>query len=278
MTATLRAMDPRFTSVHHGGEGPALVLIHGFTGTWRMWEPVLASLERGHEVLAPTLAGHAGGPSLPEPGEEALLDGLERAMDEAGLDVADIAGNSLGGYLALGLASRGRARSVVALAPAGGWHPDDPGAAAALRHFIDLDAVLKQTRLLVDRLVAEPDGRARATAFLTVRSAHLSAQLVADLLRGAAECPATLPLAQWALQHGWPLDPERVTCPVRFVWGTEDRLIAWPAGAARYREWFPAADWIVLDDVGHCPQLDVPAVAADLIDGFTAGAPITPDL
>ena len=269
-------MDDRFTPVHRGGDGPPLLLIHGFTGTWRVWEPVLGSLQRSHDVLAPTLAGHAGGPPLPAAGEDVLLDELERAMDDAGFGVVDVAGNSLGGYLALGLAARGRARSVVALAPAGGWEDGDLGGAVALRHFIALDALLKQTRLRVDRLVAEPEGRRRATAELTVRYEHLSPRLVADIILGAAACPATQALAQRGLVHGWPLDPTRVACPVRFVWGTEDRLIAWPTGAARYRRWFADADWVVLDDVGHCPQLDVPAVAADLIDGFTGGAPITP--
>jgi pimeloyl-ACP methyl ester carboxylesterase len=192
--------------------------------------------------------------------------------------VVDIAGNSLGGYLALALAARGRARSVVALAPAGGWREDDPGAAQALRRFVMLDAVLKQTRPLIDRLVADPEGRARATADLTVRSEHLPAELIRHIILGASVCPATLPLADRALEHGWPLDPAQVTCPVRFVWGTEDRLAEWPTGAARYEQWFPEADWVVLDDVGHCPQLDVPAVAADLIDAFTAGAPLTPDV
>jgi pimeloyl-ACP methyl ester carboxylesterase len=34
----------------------------------------------------------------------------------------------------------------------------------------------------------------------------------------------------------------------------------------RYRtQWLPHADWVILDDVGHCPQLDVPAQTAALI-------------
>jgi pimeloyl-ACP methyl ester carboxylesterase len=271
-------MQTRLTPQHHAGEGPPLLLLHGFTGTWRMWEPVLGALERSHEVLAPTLAGHAGGPPLPRPDEDALLDALERTLDGAGLGVVDIAGNSLGGYLALGLAARGRARSVVALAPAGGWDPGDAEPARTLHRFLALDAALKETRVLVDRMVSSPQGRRRVTADLVVRYEHLPPRLLEDLVLGAADCAATRPLAQRALVHGWPLDPERVTCPVRFVWGTEDRLITWPSGAARYERWFPHADWVVLDDVGHCPQLDVPAVAADLIDGFTAGGPITPDL
>ena len=53
-----------------------------------------------------------------------LADAVERALDEAGFERAHIAGNSLGGYVALQLAARGRAETVVALAPAGGWADD----------------------------------------------------------------------------------------------------------------------------------------------------------
>ena len=96
--------------------------MHGFTDTWRTWDLVLPALEREHDVLAPTLAGHAGGRALEGEFSAATLpDALERAMDEAGFATAHIAGNSLGGFLALQLAARGRAESVVALAPAGGW-------------------------------------------------------------------------------------------------------------------------------------------------------------
>ena len=53
-----------FTASHRGGSGPPLVCLHGFMETWRTWELVLPALERRHDVLAPTLAGHAGGPAL----------------------------------------------------------------------------------------------------------------------------------------------------------------------------------------------------------------------
>src|SRR3954453_23686896 len=106
-------MDSAFTPAHRGGSGPPLVCLHGFTGTWRMWELVLPALERHHDVLAPTLAGPAGGPPVVGPVRAAVLaDAVERAMDAAGFETAYIAGNSLGGYVALQLAARGRARSV----------------------------------------------------------------------------------------------------------------------------------------------------------------------
>jgi pimeloyl-ACP methyl ester carboxylesterase len=74
-----------------------------------------------------------------------------------------------------------------------------------------------------------------------------------------------------AKRERWSLDAERITCPVRIVWGTEDKLLPWPSAAARFRdEWLPHADWVVLDGVGHAPQLDVPLETAQLIVGFTA--------
>jgi pimeloyl-ACP methyl ester carboxylesterase len=78
-------------------------------------------------------------------------------------------------------------------------------------------------------------------------------------------------MIEHAGQVGWPLRPDAVTCPLRFVWGTADRLLEWPSAAARFRtEWFPHADWVELDGVGHAPQLDVPLETAQLILDFTA--------
>ena len=85
-----------------------------------------------------------------------------------------------------------------------------------------------------------------------------------------AHDPGVIELVGTATDHGWSLDPEKVTCPVRIVWGTEDRILAYPRTAARFRNsWLPNADWVELEGVGHCPQLDVPAETAQLILGFT---------
>ena len=91
-------------------------------------------------------------------------------------------------------------------------------------------------------------------------------------MRGAAGCTGARDLIDHAHRNGWPLDAERIACPVRVLWGTEDRLLEWPSAAARYREnLLPHADWVELEGVGHCPQLDVPLETAELILGFTAG-------
>ena len=91
-------MAPEFTPAHRSGSGPPLVLIHGFTDTWRTWELVIPILEQTFDVLAVTLPGHAGGPSGPNRyTPETLPDGVARAMDDEGFESAHQAGNSLGG-------------------------------------------------------------------------------------------------------------------------------------------------------------------------------------
>ena len=83
-------------------------------------------------MTRPTLPGHWGGPHLRrrDTNLDAFADGLEALLDDLGGRPAHIAGNSIGGWLALELARRGRARSVVAIAPAGGWTRFSPAPAA----------------------------------------------------------------------------------------------------------------------------------------------------
>jgi len=259
-----------FTPAHRGGSGPPLVCLHGITDSWRTWQLVLPDLERRFDVCAPTLPGHAGGPPIEGTvDEELFVHAVERAMDEAGFATAHLAGNSLGGYLALKLAERGRARSVVAFAPGGGWVAGDES-------FLDtLDANARAREAAVASaphaaaIAATPEGRRRAMAAIAENGEDLPPELVAHLMVAAARCDAVYAMVDHARRHGWSLNAGRIDCPVRVVWGTEDRLLPWPRAAERYRrDWLPHADWVVLDGVGHAPQLDVPLVAAQLILGF----------
>lgn len=265
-------MDAAFTAQHRGGAGEPLVLVHGFTDTWRTWELVLPALEARHDVLAVTLPGHAGGPELDgDLSDDTLAEAVQRAMDGAGFDTAHLVGNSLGGYTALRLAARGRARTVVAIAPAGGWATGDDSYKDTLQHFATTQDLVKTAVPHAEAIAATPEGRRRATEFITTHHEHIPPALIAHQIRGVAGCAGARELIAYALVHGWSVDAERVTCPVRFIWGTADRLVPWPRAAVGYREALPTADWVVLDDIGHCPQLDVPLETAQLILGFTNG-------
>ena len=212
-----------------------MVLLHGFMDTWRTWELVLRALERRHDVLALTLPGHAGGPPFhAAAGTAGVIDAVEQAMDEAGFETAHLVGNSLGGYAALRLAARGRAKTVVALAPAGGWLPGDDFYPAIARRQAEMHRGLKAAAVHADALVSTVAGRRSATRVNTVAFEHIPAELLAHQIRGVAACDVPA-LNACALREGYTLDAEHVTCPVRIVWGMCDAA----AAAARQRRALP---------------------------------------
>src|ERR671915_2498315 len=115
---------------YRAGRGEPLVLVHGIGHTWRGWKPMLPPLEQSFDVLAVDLPGFGRSPSMPpgtDAAPEALADAVERAMDDAGFERAVLCGNSLGGWIALELARRSRASSVVAISPAGLQHKREKG-------------------------------------------------------------------------------------------------------------------------------------------------------
>jgi pimeloyl-ACP methyl ester carboxylesterase len=106
--------------LHHyrAGSGEPLVLIHGVGSQWQMWKPVLAALERERDVIAVDLPGFGGSPTLPigvRPSAAALAGAVAEFLDSLGIERPVVGGNSLGGWVALELAARGRARAVVAV-------------------------------------------------------------------------------------------------------------------------------------------------------------------
>jgi pimeloyl-ACP methyl ester carboxylesterase len=199
------------------------------------------------------------------PSFDALADGIEADMDAAGIEKAHLVGNSLGGWVAMQLAARGRADSVVALAPAGGWAADDDAARRLLELQRGIYLRVRAMAATADAVAATPEGRRRAMAMVCENGADLPAALVAELIVAVARCDAE-PLIDYALNSEWKLNAERIECPVRVVWGTADRLLPWPSAAERFRsEWLPTADWVELAGVGHAPQLDAPLETAHLI-------------
>jgi pimeloyl-ACP methyl ester carboxylesterase len=62
-----------------------------------------------------------------------------------------------------------------------------------------------------------------------------------------------------------PFDLTRISCEVLVIWGTEDRLVS-PAGARTISAHLPDARIEILEGCGHCPQVEVPADTARLLD------------
>jgi pimeloyl-ACP methyl ester carboxylesterase len=249
--------------------GAPIVLLHGVTDTPRTWDLVRDRLAEHHQLSAPTLLGHCGGPEYTgDASPEAIADQVERDLDAAGIEKAHLVGNSLGGGMALMLAARGRAETVVALAPAGGWELDAEAQRRVRSFFHMAQSLVKDAAPRADQIASTAEGRRRALAFMTVNHEHVPADLVAHQIRSAAECPIVLPFIDLTTEKGYEeLGP--IDVPVRIVWGTEDKVLPYPEAAQRFRVLIPDADWVILDDIGHLPQLDDPELTARLILEWT---------
>ncbi len=261
--------------VHRGGAGEPLVLIHGFSGTRLLWQPVLERLHGSFDVLAVNLAGHVGGPELDgvAPSVTALVDAVERDLDDAGFQNAHVVGNSLGGWVAFELAARGRARSVVALSPAGGW---ESGSRDERRLRLMFGRLHRMSTMILPRLnsmVRRPRLRHDMLWQVVAHGERMPPAAAAQMIRDSVGCPVYFELIEAIAKDGPPEDFGDVTCPVLLAWGTKDRILPTPRYSNRLRQMLPNAEWVELPGVGHVPMSDDPELVADTISNFVARVP-----
>jgi pimeloyl-ACP methyl ester carboxylesterase len=254
------------------GTGEPLVLIHGFSGVPGIWAPVVADLEQqGFDVLNVTLTGHSGGAALPAgtpASVTALVDQVEADMAAAGFETAHIAGNSLGGWIALELADRGRARSVVALAPAGGWEVGSREEKRLKGLFTRNHAITQRTLPYMRRLLSRPRLRRMVLGQVMARADRITPAEALAIVQGAADCEIYFELMEAILRDGPPREFAKVDCPVLLVWGSKDRILPVKRYSARMRELVPSARWVDLPGLGHCPMGDDAELVARTIAEF----------
>ncbi|MEU5025890.1 alpha/beta fold hydrolase [Streptomyces milbemycinicus] len=246
------------------GTGRPLVLLHGIGHHWQAWEPVLDILAVEREVTAVDLPGFGESPALPDgvgydlDDMAPVLAALFEALD---LDRPDVAGNSLGGLLALELGRRKLVRSVTALAPARFWNEAERRYA-----FGVLTAMRVAARAiplpLVGRIARTAAGRAALTGTIYARPGRRSAQAVvaeARAMREATGFEATL-----ATGRGVVFADDVPDVPVTIGWGTRDRVLL-PRQGVRAKRAIPAARLVRLPGCGHVSMNDDPALVARVI-------------
>jgi pimeloyl-ACP methyl ester carboxylesterase len=269
-------------ALYRAGEGEPLVLIHGFTATWRCWLPVLGELVPRFEVIAPTLHGHDGGSPLP-PSEHPhsiarAADFLEEHLGALGVGTAHLAGNSLGGALALELAKRGRARSVVGISPAGGMRPgDDAAARRVIKVFSRMQATTTRSLPLLPKVMARPRLRQLALRDVMTRGHQVPAAEALGLARSSVRC-AIVEDVYAVLRNGTAhvTDLDQVKVPTLITWGSVDRILPIEQHAPRLREEIPGLTFRVHPGIGHTPMWDDPGLIAKTIGDWAAAAATTP--
>src|ERR671910_2650291 len=211
-------------ALYRAGEGEPLVLIHGFTATWRCWLPVLAELVPRFDVIAPTLHGHDGGPEPPAGPARSLSDAtdhVEHLLDGLGVSTAHLAGNSMGGALALELAKRGRARSVVAISPGGGWEEGNRREVERIiRLFKRTQRSAKATVKHHERLLARPGFRRVGMRDIMARGHLVPGEEAVLLTRSSIRCSVVEDVfATMRDGTGRVVDLDRVKVPTLVAWG-----------------------------------------------------------
>lgn len=248
------------------GQGRPLLLLHAFGLSQFTWDPVLPLLTPHREVLLVDLPGHGRSPMPPDgvppspAGYATVIGGL---LDKLGLDRVDIAGNSIGGWTAFELARAGRARSVVALSPAGLWAGPESTKRALL--FLADQTGARVAGRLLEPLLRNPAGRKLVLSSTMAKARDLSAEDAVTLIRtyaGLQNMAAHIRARRGSgFTGGRDLD-----IPITVAWGAEDRFIP---RSARRRDELPAhTRWLDLPGWGHVMMWDDPdLVAKTILDG-----------
>ena len=254
------------------GEGPPLLLLHGFSDSADTWRFTLDALaRRGRRAVAVDLPGFAtasplrDGPVLPQ------LDRFGTALIKrfAPGGGAVVAGNSLGGCMAMRLAERDSLgiAGIVPVAPAGldmaRWMTiieRDPIVRFALASPLPIPRPLLHT--MVSQVY-------RRIAFH--RAGSIDPKVIAAFCGHFADRATTARfLAAGRRMYPELSDPfrlDRISCPVLVIWGRQDRMV-YATGAKRVVDAVPGARAEIIENCGHCPQLEAPERFAELLLEF----------
>ncbi|GIF20183.1 pimeloyl-ACP methyl ester carboxylesterase [Actinoplanes tereljensis] len=246
---------------HRQGSGSPIVLIHGIGSRWQVWKPVLDRLAAWHDVIALDLPGFGGTPFDGVPGSVPhLADRVAAFLGSLGVERAAVGGSSLGGGVALELARRGLARSVVAFSPVGFFG----SAEAAWCRTVVGGARAAGTALgpALPRLFARRAGRVALCGVFFGRPGALPPDECLADARAMITAPgftgARRTLGEWRLA-------EPITgVPVTIAWGDRDLVLPYRQ-AKQARRILPQARHVRLPGCGHLPFADDPRTCGRLL-------------
>ncbi|MGC4896819.1 alpha/beta fold hydrolase [Micromonospora sp. DT31] len=248
------------------GAGPTLVLLHGIGHHSGAWLPILDRLAEAHDVIAVDLPGFGRSP-MPAGGlpadMQALAAGVAGLFAAFGLHRPHVAGNSLGGAIALELAALGAVASATALSPAGFC------TARELRWALTVLALHRNAARLPEpvlrRLFAAPALRTLAMGMILSRPNRMTLDAALADARALREARAFRAVARAGRGYAYAGTP---TVPVTVAWGTRDRILPYrQAALARAR--LPTARHLDLPGCGHVPMHDDPELVTSVILGTT---------
>jgi pimeloyl-ACP methyl ester carboxylesterase len=255
------------------GEGPAIVFVHGLSGSWPNWLEQLPVFARGHRVIAVDLPGFGHSP-MPDDritisAYARILDGL---LETLGVNAATLVGNSMGGFVSaeLAIAYPARVERLVLVSPAGISTYKHPfmsrGARVARRLRPLLAAQTGWVAAHADAVASRPGLRARALDGVALHPSRLPGPLAAEMLRGAGKpgfVEGLEAIVDYDFRHRLP----EVVCPTLIAWGDRDRLVS-VRDASVFEELIPDSRKVIFEDTGHMAMLERPAAFNELLEEF----------
>lgn len=249
-------------NAQRAGSGEPLVLLHGIGHRWQAWEPVLDRLAEHHSVVAIDLPGFGRSP-VPEGGMPASMPAVVELIASyfaaEGLQRPHVAGNSLGGAIALELASAGLVSSATALSPGGFYTPAERRRALGILNALRVNSFIPRPVMRTGLRL----GAVKALSYtqLVARPANLTARRAYGDAVALRRGRGFRPVARAARDYTFEGKP---SVPVTVGWGTRDRIFL-PHQLDRARQRLPEARHELLDGCGHVPMSDDPERVATLI-------------
>jgi pimeloyl-ACP methyl ester carboxylesterase len=236
------------------GTGPTLVLVHPLGADRHVWRPVLEYLTPVRDCITVDLPGFGESEPLPR-GEPVDPASLARAIAATFEGRPHVAGNSLGGWIALELALTGDVASATAIAPAGLWRrPLSPKPEIARR-------LSRLAAPILPAVLHSAKGRRALLLGTMTHPERMSAGDALALVRAYATAPGFTPVNR-AMRAGTFTRLAEITVPVTIVWPQYDRVVS------RVDDTPPGIEVRELPGTGHIPMWDDPeAVAQALIAG-----------
>jgi pimeloyl-ACP methyl ester carboxylesterase len=241
------------------GQGPALLLTHGYSATSQMWKGQVEALSKRRTLVTWDMRGH-GQSDYPEDqgaySEEATVADMAALLDVVGAEQAIVGGLSLGGYMSLAfhLAHPERVRALLIIDTGPGYRKDEP------RNGWNANALKTAERYETEGL-----GRLAAGSVEMRTSSHRNAEGLARAARGMLtqrddRVISSLPT---------------IAVPSVVVVGANDTpfLAASDYMAAK----IPGAKKVVIPDAGHAANIDQPEAFNTAIVGFLEEAGLDQD-
>jgi len=276
-------LEPRFATVNGrnvryvragSGEGPAVVLVHGFASSLYTWKDVLPALAPGHDVIALDLPGFGGSDAPADLSFTEYVPVVMGLLDQLGVDKAVLVGNSMGGAVAIAAAADHpeRVRGLV-LIDASAYRMGDPSQRPwpiRVAGNPAISAVLDQ--LPIRRLLV------RAALRQVFHDDELVTPDRLDEYAVPVQRPG-VPAAVRSLLASRSIEPDfverrlpQVKAPTLILWGREDAWLP-VADADRLATAWPRSRKVVLDSCGHMPQEERPADVIAALLAFLAELP-----